>query len=156
MNDHFAEAANDTTAKFYYFSMKTKKCYMEDKKTHKLPKDGLKTIQVTSSNYVMATPCLISNNGIREESSKKVVSCDFVVVRKFSFSLNKIRVLLSPKWNKVKADNKGLIVHNCQCNNFFTFMNVFYNFQLTIFLGNYPVILFVYELPVYDIEPFTC
>ena len=32
--------------------MKTEKCYMEDKKTHKFPKNGPK------SNYVM-TSCLI-------------------------------------------------------------------------------------------------
>ena len=57
MNDHYAETANDITfklgllttllsdnitAKFHYFSMKTEKCYMEDKKTHKFPKNGPK------------------------------------------------------------------------------------------------------------------
>ena len=102
MNDHFAEAANDTTAKFYYFSMKTKKRYMEDKKTHKLPKDGLKTIQVTSSNYVMATPCLISNNGIREESSKKVVSCDFVVEENLASPLIKSGYCFHPNEIRLK------------------------------------------------------
>ena len=35
-------------------------------------------------------------------------------------------------------------------------MNVFYSLQLTIFVNNYPGILFVYELLVYEIEPFTC
>ena len=52
MDDHYAETANDTTfklgllttllsdnitANFHYFSMKTKKCYMEDKQIHKFP-----------------------------------------------------------------------------------------------------------------------
>ena len=35
-------------------------------------------------------------------------------------------------------------------------MNVFYSLQLTIFVNNYPAILFVYELLVYETEPFTC
>ena len=68
VNDHYAEAAIDIvfkigllanllsdniTAKFHYFSMKTEKCYMEDKKSHKFPKNGLKNRPRTSSNYVM-------------------------------------------------------------------------------------------------------
>ena len=73
MNGHYDETANDitfklsllttplsdnVTAKFHYFSMKTEKCYMENKKTHKFPKNEPKNSQVTLSNYVMA-PCLI-------------------------------------------------------------------------------------------------
>ena len=57
MNDHYAKTANDITfkldllttrlsdnitAKLYYFSMITEKCYMEDKKIHKFPKNGPK------------------------------------------------------------------------------------------------------------------
>ena len=68
VNDHYAEAAIDIvfkigllanllsdniTPKFHYFSMKTEKCYMEDKKSHKFPKNGLKNRPRTSSNYVM-------------------------------------------------------------------------------------------------------
>ena len=73
VNDHHAETASkitfkfgllttplsdNITSKFHYFSIKTKKCYMEEKKTHKFPKNGSETGQVTSSNYVM-TLCLI-------------------------------------------------------------------------------------------------
>ena len=96
MNDHYVETANDITfkpgllttllsdnktAKFHYFSMKTEKGYMEDKKVHKFLKNGPKTGQVISLNYVV-TPCLIQviyNNRIGEESPKKVVNCDFWV-----------------------------------------------------------------------------
>ena len=57
VNDYYAETVNDIifkfgllttllsdniTAKFHYFSMETKKCYMEDKKSHKFPKNGPK------------------------------------------------------------------------------------------------------------------
>ena len=35
-------------------------------------------------------------------------------------------------------------------------MNVVYNLQLTVFLNNYPAILFVRELSTYDAERFTC
>ena len=42
---------------------------------------GQKSGQVTSSNYAMTQYLIsvISNNGIREESSKKAVNCDFCV-----------------------------------------------------------------------------
>ena len=95
VNDHYAETANDITfkldllttllsdnitAKFHYFAWKQKKSYIEDKKTHKFPKNGPKNRpQVTPSNYIM-TPCLIqviSNNGIGEESPWKMVKYDF-------------------------------------------------------------------------------
>ena len=52
-----------------------------------------KTDQMTSSNHVM-TPCLIyviSNNGIGEESLKKVVNCDFWVGGNLASSLIKSR-----------------------------------------------------------------
>ena len=57
MNEHHAETASNITfkfgllttplsdnitSKFRYFSIKTKKCYMVDKKTHKFPKNGSK------------------------------------------------------------------------------------------------------------------
>ena len=50
-----------------------------------------KTDQMMSSNHVM-TPCLIyviSNNGIGEESPKKVANCDFWVGGNLAFPLIK-------------------------------------------------------------------
>ena len=75
---------------------------MEDKKTHKLPKNGPKTIQVTSSNYVMTTPCLISNNEIREESPKKVVSYDFGVEENLASPLIKSGFCFHPNEIRLK------------------------------------------------------
>ena len=60
---------------------------------------GEETGQVTPSNYVM-TPCLIeviSNNGIGEESAKKVVNCDFWVEGNLAFPLIKPRFCFHSK-----------------------------------------------------------
>ena len=64
MNEYYAKTVNgitfklgllttllsdNITAKFHYFRMKTEKCYMEDKKTHKFPKNG----PMNRQNYVI-------------------------------------------------------------------------------------------------------
>ena len=73
MNDYNAEMTNNITFKFgllatplsdniterfHYCRMKTEKCYMEDKKTHKFPKNNPKN-RLSDTIKLRQTPCLI-------------------------------------------------------------------------------------------------